>query len=101
MTAGFETGPGISTGDVIIADHFGKVWRDSLVPTETLVEDWLDLTVEFIAVARAGGSFLSFFARRGSDVVGSLAVQQFLGLSQTSFRAIMGVTAMSGGLCLS
>ena len=34
----------------------------------------------FIAAARADGSFLSYVARSGADIVGSLAVQQFAGL---------------------
>ena len=72
--------PGGPTDDVIIADHFGKMWRDSPVPSEALVADWFDRTMAFIAAARDGGSFLSYVARSGPDIVGSLAVQQFAGL---------------------
>ncbi|MCX8231772.1 MAG: hypothetical protein OTJ45_08130 [Alphaproteobacteria bacterium] len=56
------------------------------MPTEALVEDWFDRTVVFIAAARAGESFLSFLARCGTNVVGSLAVQQFSGLCPDVIR---------------
>ena len=80
MTVAIDICPGTPADDVIIADHFGKMWRDSPVPSDALVDDWFDRTMAFIAAARAGGSFLSYVARSGPDIVGSLAVQQFAGL---------------------
>ena len=80
MTVAIDICPGTPADDVIIADHFGKMWRDSPVPSDALVADWFDRTMAFIAAARAGGSFLSYVARSGPDIVGSLAVQRFAGL---------------------
>ena len=80
MTAEIDICLGTLDGDGIIADHFVRTWRDSPVPTEALVADWFDRAMAFIAVARAGGSFLSYVVRSGPDIVGSLVVQQFTGL---------------------
>jgi hypothetical protein len=75
MTVAIDICPGTPADYVIIADHFGKMWRDSPVPSDALVADWFDRTMAFIAAAQAGGSFLSYVARSGPDIVGSLAVQ--------------------------
>ena len=71
---------GAPADDPLIADHFGKMWRDSPVPAAALVDDWYARTMAFIAAARATGTFRSYLARRGAETVGSLAVQQFAGL---------------------
>lgn len=71
---------GAPADDPLIADHFGKMWRDSPVPAAALVDDWYARTMAFIAAARATGTFRSYLARCGAETVGSLAVQQFAGL---------------------
>jgi hypothetical protein len=80
MTVDLDICPGTPADDVIIAGHFGKMWRDSPAPSEAVVADWFGRTMAFNAAARAGGSFLSYVARSGLDIVGSLAMRQFSGL---------------------
>lgn len=39
MNAEVEIYAGEATDDPVVADHFGKMWRDSPVPGSTLVDD--------------------------------------------------------------
>jgi ribosomal protein S18 acetylase RimI-like enzyme len=90
MTRGYEIRAGSPMDDPVIADCFGKMWRDSPVPPEALVDDWFERTMVFIEAARADGTFLSYLAQSDGEAVGSLAVQQFSGLYpdvlRTSYR---------------
>ena len=80
MTVAYEVCLGGPADDPVIADHFGKMWRDSPIPAAALVDDWYERSMAFIAAARATGTFRSYIARCGSKTAGSLAVQQFSGL---------------------
>ncbi|WP_019504882.1 GNAT family N-acetyltransferase [Pleurocapsa sp. PCC 7319] len=74
--------------DVIIAQHFYQLWLDNKVPSDSLREDWLEITLKFIEQARQEFSFQGFIAQdiNKNQIVGSASCQLFQGLYPSPFK---------------
>ena len=46
----------------LIAQHFYQLWLDNNVNPNSISDDWLEITIEFIAKAKRDLSFQSFVA---------------------------------------
>lgn len=57
--------------DSLIAKHFYQMWRDIGVPDEAISSDWLDITLQFIDMARRDLFYKGFVAFVDHAVVGS------------------------------
>ncbi|WP_110986821.1 GNAT family N-acetyltransferase [Acaryochloris thomasi] len=66
--------------DHLLALHFYQLWRDNQVPEQGLIDDWLTVTVEFIANARKTLNYRAFVVEVEGRVVGSVGCQLFDGL---------------------
>jgi ribosomal protein S18 acetylase RimI-like enzyme len=72
--------------DLLIAQHFYQMWRDTGVPEDAINPDWCDTTLEFIEKARQDLFYKSFVAEVDSKVVGSASCQLFTGLYPNVFK---------------
>lgn len=66
--------------DVLIAEHFYKLWRDNNVPDNCINSDWLEIVLQFISHARKELSYKAFVAEVDGLVVGSAGCQLFAGV---------------------
>ena len=72
--------------DIIIAKHFYQLWLDNNVSPDSLRDDWLDITLEFIEQARQEFSFQAFIAQDNNKIIGSASCQLFTGLYASPFK---------------
>ena len=72
--------------DVVIAQHFYQLWLDNNVSPDSLRDDWLDVTLEFINQARKEFAFQGFLAKDDHKIVGSASCQLFNGLYPDPFK---------------
>lgn len=72
--------PGLSTEDLLIAQHFYQLWIDNQVLPEQILPDWQQITLQFLATARQTQGYQSFVAEVDGQVVGSVGCQDFAGL---------------------
>ena len=66
--------------DSLIARHFYQLWRDNDVPPQSIQDDWLEITLQFIESARQELCYKAFVAEIDGEVVGSAGCQLFGGL---------------------
>lgn len=66
--------------DVLIAEHFYKLWRDNNVPDNSINSNWLETVLQFISYASKELSYKAFLAEVDGLVVGSAGCQLFAGL---------------------
>lgn len=66
--------------DSLIAEHLCKLWRDNDVPAESIRSDWLEISLQFIDLARQELYYTGFVAEVEDRVVGSTSCQLFAGL---------------------
>ncbi len=66
--------------DFLIARHFYQLWRDNDVPPQSIQDDWLEITLQFIERARQELGYKAFLAEIDGEVVGSAGCQLFAGL---------------------
>lgn len=78
--------PASSQEDPIVAQHFYQLWLDNNVDPESIIEDWLPITLEFIAKARRELSFQAFIGSIEGKIVGSVSCQLFAGLYPSFFQ---------------
>lgn len=74
--------------DVTIAQHFYQLWLDNKVSSNSLREDWREITLKFIQQARQEFSFQGFIAQdiNTNQIVGSASCQLFSGLYPSPFK---------------
>ncbi len=72
--------------DVIVAQHFYQLWLDNNVSSDSFRDDWLEITLNFIAKARREFAFQSFIAQDNSKIIGSASCQLFNGLYPSPFK---------------
>ncbi|MEB3218423.1 MAG: GNAT family N-acetyltransferase [Nostocales cyanobacterium 94392] len=70
----------ISKEDLIIAEHFCKLWLDIGVPENFIQSNYRNLTLEFIKEARQNLFYKGFVVEVDNLVVGSASCQLFTGL---------------------
>lgn len=75
-----------SSENHLIAQHFYQLWLDNNVAPNSLSEDWLETTLEFIAKAKQDLFFQSFVAILDNQVIGSTSCQLFAGLYPMLFK---------------
>ncbi len=78
--------PATISEDPILAQHFYQLWLDNNVAPESIHEDWLEVTLEFIAKARQELSFQAFVGRIEGEIVASASCQLFAGLYPSPFK---------------
>ncbi|HAX80466.1 MAG TPA: GNAT family N-acetyltransferase [Cyanobacteria bacterium UBA11372] len=66
--------------DSLIARHFYQLWRDNDVPPQSIQDNWLEITLQFIERAREELGYKAFLAEIDGEVVGSAGCQLFSGL---------------------
>ncbi|MBE9046528.1 GNAT family N-acetyltransferase [Pleurocapsales cyanobacterium LEGE 10410] len=66
--------------DGIVAEHFYQLWLDNNVSANTISQDWLNVTLEFIQQARQELQFQAFIAQIEGEIIGSVSCQLFAGL---------------------
>ena len=66
--------------DSIIAEHFYQLWMDNKVSSDSIRDDWLNVTLKFIQQARQEQKFQAFVAQVEDEIVGSVSCQLFTGL---------------------
>ncbi len=70
----------------VIAQHFYQLWLDNKVTADSISDDWLEITLEFIAKAKQDLYFQSFVAIVNNKVIGSISCQVFAGLYPMLFK---------------
>ncbi len=70
----------IASEDFRIAKHFYKMWLDLEVPDDAIAPDWLNITFEFVELARRELSYKAFVAETKGVIVGSASCQLHRGL---------------------
>ena len=70
----------------LIAQHFYQLWLDNNVAPDSLRDNWLEITIEFITKAKQDLSFKSFVAIIENQVIGSTSCQLFTGLYPILFK---------------
>jgi ribosomal protein S18 acetylase RimI-like enzyme len=78
--------PATPEHDSIIAHHFHQLWLDNDIKEELILDDWLDITLEFIQKARQELKFQAFIAQGETEIVGSVSCQLFAGLYPSPFK---------------
>jgi ribosomal protein S18 acetylase RimI-like enzyme len=66
--------------DSLIAEHFYQLWQDNQVPSENIIAQWLDVTLQFIHHARHTLSYQAFVAELEGKIIASASCQLFAGL---------------------
>lgn len=66
--------------DLIIAEHFYKLWRDNQITTDLIRPNWQAITQVFIDQARQDLAYQAFVAEINNIIVGSVGCQLFSGL---------------------
>ena len=72
--------------DSILAGHFYQLWLDNKVTPDSIQEDWLKMTLNFIAKARQELSFQAFVAKIDNKIIASVSCQLFAGLYPSIFK---------------
>ena len=78
--------PALSAEDSIVARHFYQLWLDNNIESNSIQDDWLEITLEFIAKARQELSFQAFVGEIDGKIVGSVSCQIFAGLYPFPFK---------------
>jgi ribosomal protein S18 acetylase RimI-like enzyme len=73
--------------DFIIAQHFYQLWLDNEVSPDSIRDDWLEVTLQFIDQARQELSFQAFVAEVEGNIVASASCQLFAGLYPSPFKS--------------
>jgi len=79
--------PATPEEDCIIARHFYQLWLDNGLTTEQIEPDWQQITLDYIADARATLSYQAFVAEAAGQIVGSAGGQRFAGLYPINFTS--------------
>ena len=72
--------------DSILAEHFYQLWLDNKVPPDSIEDNWLEMTLNFIAKARQELSFQAFVAKIDNKIIASVSCQLFAGLYPSIFK---------------
>lgn len=72
--------------DFVIAQHFYQLWLDNEVSPDSIRDDWLEVTLQFIDQARQELSFQAFVAEVEGKIVASVSCQFFAGLYPSPFK---------------
>lgn len=72
--------------DLVIAQHFYQLWLDNEVSPDSIRDDWLEVTLQFIHQARQELSFQAFVAEIEGKIVASASCQFFAGLYPCPFK---------------
>ena len=75
-----------SRDDELIAKHFYQLWLDNDIEPNLIQDDWLQITLEFIAKARQELLFQAFISKINDQIVGSVSCQIFAGLYPSPFK---------------
>jgi GNAT superfamily N-acetyltransferase len=66
--------------DSLIAKHLCNMWRDIGFPDDAINPNWLEITLQFIELARRDLFYKAFVAEVDGAVVGSASCQLYAGL---------------------
>ncbi|BAU66948.1 acetyltransferase. putative [Stanieria sp. NIES-3757] len=72
--------------DLVIAQHFYQLWLDNEVSPDSIRDDWLEVTLQFILQARQELSFQAFVAEIEGKIIASASCQLFAGLYPFPFK---------------
>ncbi len=72
--------------DSILAEHFYQLWLDNKVTPDSIEDDWLEMTLGFIAKVRQELSFQAFVAKIDNKIIASVSCQLFAGLYPSIFK---------------
>ena len=72
--------------DSIVAQHFYQLWLDNNIAPDSIDDNWLRVTLEFIAKARQELSFQAFVGKINDEIVASASCQLFGGLYPSPFK---------------
>jgi ribosomal protein S18 acetylase RimI-like enzyme len=78
--------PASSAEDYLVAQHFYQLWLDNNIAADSIKDDWLETTLEFITKARRELLFQAFVGKIDSKIVGSVSCQIFAGLYPFPFK---------------
>ncbi|MDJ0535102.1 MAG: GNAT family N-acetyltransferase [Xenococcaceae cyanobacterium MO_207.B15] len=78
--------PASMAEDSIVAQHFYQLWLDNNVTPDSIKDDWLEVTLNFIAKARQELSFRTFVGKINTEIVASASCQLFAGLYPSPFK---------------
>ncbi|BAZ42852.1 putative acetyltransferase [Calothrix sp. NIES-4101] len=69
-----------SEQDILIAEHFYKMWLDIGIPQDAIEDDYQVIIIQFIENARQKLCYKSFLAEIDGVIVGSISCQLYAGL---------------------
>ena len=78
--------PTSAAEDSVLAQHFYQLWLDNDVTPDSIDDDWLEVTLNFIAKARQELSFQAFVGKIDNKIVASVSCQLFAGLYPSIFN---------------
>ena len=78
--------PASMAEDSVVAQHFYQLWLDNNVSPDSIRDDWLEVTLNFIAKARQELSFQTFVGKINAEIVASASCQLFAGLYPSPFK---------------
>jgi GNAT superfamily N-acetyltransferase len=73
--------------DLLIAQHFYKMWLDVGVPDQAIASNWQDIILEFVENARLNLFYQGFVAEIDYEAIGSASCQLFAGLYPNALQA--------------
>ncbi len=72
--------------EILIAEHFYKMWLDIGIPKEAIEDNWQDIILQFIENARQNLSYQAFVAEVDGIIVGSASCQLYAGLYPNAIK---------------
>ncbi len=79
--------PTSPAADSVLAHHFYQLWLDNNVSPDSIKDNWLEVTLNFIDKARKESSFQGFVGKIDNKIVASVSCQWFAGLYPGIFKA--------------
>ncbi|NJL62149.1 MAG: GNAT family N-acetyltransferase [Methylacidiphilales bacterium] len=76
-----------SDKDILIAEHFYKMWIDIGIPEDAIEDNWQEIILQFIDNARQNLFYKSFLAEISGAIVASISCQIYVGLYPTVIKS--------------
>ena len=84
---GLVISPASIAQDSLVAQHFYQLWLDNDIDPNVIDDNWLEITLEFIAKARRELLFQAFVGEINGEIVASASCQLFAGLYPFPFKS--------------
>ncbi|PAX54101.1 GNAT family N-acetyltransferase [Brunnivagina elsteri] len=76
-----------SDEDILISEHFYKMWIDVGIPEDGIEDNWQEIIIQFIENARQNLFYQSFLAEIDGVIVGSTSCQLYAGLYPNAIKS--------------